>query len=89
MTGVLFALVLAFAVERFARVSEAFIAAKYPAPVDGEAEVPIPEDLVALAMREREAWAQEDVLKVIRERYADLQDWNRVRAAMGVGTLTD
>ena len=88
MTGIALALAFAFAVERWARVADRYITAKYPAPTEGEAEVPIPEDLLALAMREREPWAQEDVVKVIRERYADFKDWNRVRAAMGVGALT-
>lgn len=49
--------------------------------------VELPEDLVALAMQERESWAQEELLRVIRERYDDLKDWNRVRAAMGVGRI--
>lgn len=44
----------------------------------------VPDDLSALALMEREAWAQEEVMRVIRERYADLKDWNRVRSAMGV-----
>lgn len=54
----------------------------------GSEEVsPIPEDLIALAMTHREAWAQEDTLRVIREQYEDLKDWNRVRAAMNVGRI--
>lgn len=47
----------------------------------------VPEDLVALAMSEREAWAQEEVLRVVRERYVDLGDWNLVRTAMGIGRI--
>jgi hypothetical protein len=47
----------------------------------------IPEDLMALAMSHREPWAQEDTLRVIAERYDDLKDWNRVRAAMNVGRI--
>ena len=47
----------------------------------------VPNDLVALAMSEREAWAQEEVLRVIRERYTDLGDWNLVRTAMGIGRI--
>jgi hypothetical protein len=49
--------------------------------------VEVPEDLLALANQERESWAQEEVLRVIRERYEDLQDWNKVRAAFGVGRI--
>jgi hypothetical protein len=55
-----------------------------PASADA---VEIPEDLVALAMAHRESWAQEDLLRVIRERYDELQDWNRVRAAMNIGRI--
>ncbi len=47
----------------------------------------IPEDLVAVANQERESWAQEEVLRSIRERYEDLRDWNRVRSAFGVGRI--
>jgi hypothetical protein len=47
----------------------------------------IPEDLVALAMQHSESWAQEDLLRVIRERYDDLRDWNRVRSAMNIGRI--
>lgn len=49
--------------------------------------VEIPEDLVALAMAHRESWAQEDLLRVIREQYDELKDWNRVRAAMNIGRM--
>lgn len=45
----------------------------------------IPEDLMAVAMQETEVWAQEEVVRVIQERYEALKDWNRVRSAMGVG----
>ena len=47
----------------------------------------IPEDLIALAMQHSEPWAQEDLLRVIRERYDDLRDWNRVRSAMNIGRI--
>lgn len=45
---------------------------------------PIPNDLVAFAMMESEKIAQDDVLKVIQERYDVLRDWNKVRHAVGV-----
>ncbi len=55
----------------------------------------IPEDIVALAQTYGEAWAQEDVLKVARERFEATRDsaipahqrWNLVRKALGIGTL--
>lgn len=50
-------------------------------------ETAIPEDLMALAMSQTEAWAQEDLLRVVREKYEDLRDWNRVRAAMNIGRI--
>lgn len=51
---------------------------------DVSKEEPIPEDLSAFAMMETEKWAQDAVMKVIRERYTELKDWNGVRAAIGV-----
>lgn len=44
----------------------------------------IPEDLVALALNEREDWAREEALRAIREKYEQLGDWNMVRRAVGV-----
>lgn len=52
--------------------------------VEAPPQMQVPEDLSALALMEREPWAQEEVMRVIRERYADLKDWNLVRSAMGV-----
>jgi len=47
--------------------------------------IEVPEDLVALAMTEQEAWAQEETIRAIRERYESLKDWQLVRAAFGIG----
>jgi len=59
-----------------------------PAQVsDGQKSVDVPDDLVAVAMQENEAWAQEEVLRAITERYEKLNDWNKVRFAMGVGRI--
>lgn len=60
-----------------------------PLPLSSNPSAPeeIPEDLVALAMQQSESWAQEDLLRVIRERYDDLRDWNRVRSAMNIGRM--
>jgi len=68
---------LATAWERFAPA----LPQEIPAP-DG---VVVPEDLVALAMTESESWAQEEMLKAMREKYELYGDWNRVRSAFGVG----
>lgn len=64
------------------------IAAWKPTPPDAPAPITnadVPDDLVAIAMNENELWAQEEVLRVIRERYETYNDWNKVRAAMGLG----
>lgn len=49
-----------------------------------EKEIDVPPDLVALALNERELWAQEEMLRAMRERYETLRDWNMVRSAFGV-----
>lgn len=49
--------------------------------------VEIPDDLLAVAAQEREAWAQEEVMRAMRERYEELKDWNKVRGAFGVGRI--
>lgn len=84
----LWATVAVYALHRLSAVLERF------APVRPETMVPpaeplveIPDDLMAVAMQEREGWAQEEVLRAIRERYEDLKDWNRVRSAVGVGRI--
>jgi hypothetical protein len=86
LVHLLWVAVAAYAVHRFAAVAERF-APNVPeiAPLPASAEVP--DDLIAVAMQEREAWAQEEVLRAIRERYEELKDWNKVRAAVGVGRI--
>lgn len=49
--------------------------------------IAIPDDLIGFAMAETEKWAQDSVLKVIRERYDEFKDWNKVRAAIGVAQV--
>lgn len=73
---------LATAIERFAPVRQAEEAQELVLPL-------VPDDLMALAMQEKEVWAQEEVMRVIRERYELYNDWNNVRAAMGVGRRDD
>lgn len=78
--------VAAYAVHRLATVAERF-APNAPEVAPPPTSVEVPDDLVAVAMQEREAWAQEEVLRAIRERYEELKDWNKVRAAVGVGRI--
>jgi hypothetical protein len=87
LAHLLWAAVVVYTVHRLAHIVERFVplapeAAPLPTPI-----VEIPDDLVAVAMQEREAWAQEETLRAIRERFEDLQDWNKVRAAVGVGRI--
>ena len=86
LVHLLWAAVVVYAIHRIAEVVVRFVPAR-PESVLPPAPVEIPEDLVAVANQERESWAQEEVLRVIRERYDDLKDWNRVRAAVGVGRI--
>jgi hypothetical protein len=83
---VLWAAVVVYAIHRVGNIVVRFAPAR-PEAAPLQPLVEVPEDLVALAMQERESWAQEELLRVIRERYEDLKDWNRVRAAVGVGRI--
>lgn len=47
----------------------------------------VPDDLVAVAMQYPDGWAQEDMMKAIREKYDALRDWNLVRSAFNVGRI--
>lgn len=83
---VLWAAVACYAVYTLADVVREF-RPSHATPATPFAPVEVPNDLVAVAMQEREAWAQEEVLRAIRERYEELKDWNKVRAAVGVGRI--
>lgn len=80
-----------FAVHRVAsaweQVSEGHTRRAEPMPSAPGVPVPaeIPEDLIAVALQENEVWAQEEMTRVIREKYEQYRDWNKVRAAMGLG----
>lgn len=50
-------------------------------------EIVVPEDLMAYAMSHSEQWAQEDAVRAIQQSYETWKDWNRVRAAMGIGRM--
>lgn len=82
----LWPLVAAYAVWRLAPALERF-APDRSAPT-GTGEIPIPDDLLGLAMQYDDRWAQEDTIKVIRERFAALGDWEKVRVAMGVARVS-
>lgn len=87
LQAALWAAVATYGIWRLGNVAEAALAAWRPvAPGDGEL-IEVPADLIAVAMQESEAWAQEETLKAMRERYETLRDWNRVRAAFGVGRI--
>lgn len=49
----------------------------------------IPDDLAALAFNETEAWAKEEVLRAIREKYEEYHDWQKVRVAFGVARMPE
>jgi hypothetical protein len=76
----------AYAVWRFAAVAERWAPAAPDVAPEPE-DVEVPDDLVALALTHSETWAQEDTLKAMRERYADLKDWQKVRFAFGIGRI--
>lgn len=79
---------LMFAAHRLAVAWERVAALQMPTPPPPAPQVvEIPEDLVAVAMQETEAWAQEEVVRAIREKYELFADWNRVRASFGIGRV--
>lgn len=85
----LWAAVAVYAVWRLSQVAEKWSPPQHTGAGKGTGweAIPVPDDLMALAMTHSETWAQEDTLKAIRERYEQLQDWNRVRSAFGVGSI--
>ena len=85
LVHLVWAVVASFGIWRFSNVLERF--APLSTKEDTSAIPPmveVPEDLVGMAMLEREKWAQEELLRAMRERYEDLRDWNLVRSAFGV-----
>ena len=88
LTSLVWAGVAVYAITQARAVAERWVATQErPAPVKPLELVEVPEDLHALALNESEEWAQVDMLRVIREKFEDHKDWNRVRKAMGVGVL--
>jgi hypothetical protein len=87
LAHLLWAAVAVYALHRVSAVVERFAPVR-SSPADlVPPVVEVPEDLMAVSMQERESWAQEEVLRAIRERYEELRDWNKVRAAVGVGRI--
>lgn len=86
LAHLLWAGVAVYAIHRLSKLVERFVP-PVPADVPVAVSVEVPDDLVAVAMQERESWAQEEVMRAIRERYEELKDWNKVRAAVGVGRI--
>lgn len=86
LAHLLWAAVAVYAIHRLSVVVAQF-APVPPASTLPSAPVDVPDDLVGVANQERESWAQEEVLRAIRERFEDLKDWNKVRAAFGVGRI--
>lgn len=83
LAHVLWAGVVVYGIHRITVTLDGFAPITQSVAPDTPPEVP--EDLVALAMGEQEAWAQEETLRAMRERYDTLKDWNLVRSAFGVG----
>jgi hypothetical protein len=87
--AICYALALAFAAHRLAVAWERVAALHHPTPPVQPIVAEIPEDLLAVALQETETWAQEEVIRAIREKYELFGDWNRVRSSFGVGRRED
>lgn len=85
--NILWAAVAAYAIWRWAAVADRWLDRTHPTLPPAPEDTKVPEDLVALAMTESEAWAQEETIKAMRERYETCRDWNMVRSAFGVGRI--
>lgn len=93
--GLVWAAVVVFALVRTEAVLRHWLSLVYPPATVTEQDLEVPQDIVALAMRESEEWAQEEVLTAAKERFLkvkdatmpDAQRWNLVRKALGIGEL--
>lgn len=88
MSAFIWAIVALGFLWRIDRFAYAWLALKDPKAHEPEV-ITIPDDLEAFALGEMEPWAQEQVREVIRERYADLKNWNLVRRAVGIGEMNE
>ena len=90
LSSVVWAGVAVYAIRRVDAALTRWHAVSSSVPATSSAPViTIPDDLLAYAGSMSELWAVEDTTRVIRERYEELQDWNRVRRAMGIGILEE
>ena len=80
IAAVLWPLVVAYGLWRFAQVAERFA----PKVEEKREPVIVPDDLVGWAQTYPDQWAQDDAIRVITEKYAMLRDWNKVRVAVGL-----
>jgi hypothetical protein len=77
-----------YAVHRICETASLFAPVRETKQVEDDAySAVVPEDLVAVAMQYPDGWAQEDMMKAIREKYDALRDWNLVRSAFNVGRI--
>jgi hypothetical protein len=83
---VLWAGVTIYAIHMAAKVVTLFAPVRTDALATSQ-EVVVPDDLVAYAMSQSEQWAQEDAMRAIQQSYDQWKDWNRVRAAIGIGRI--
>ncbi len=86
IASVVWAMVAAYGVWCADRFGRAWLAQQAPVAGDDLATA-MPDDLLALAERETEKWAREELKEQIAERYLALRDWNQVRRAFGVGVI--
>lgn len=86
LVALIWAGVALIALWRGEKLAYAWLARTDPKAHDPQV-VLIPDDLEALVLEESEIYAQQSVREVIRERYADLNNWNKVRHAMGIGEI--
>jgi hypothetical protein len=85
---ILWPLAVIYAVHRLCETASLFAPVRETEQVEEDPyDATVPEDLIAVAMQYPDAWAQEDMVKAIREKYDALRDWNLVRAAFGVGRV--
>lgn len=95
MSALIWAAVVVYALVRIEAVVRHWLALVYPPAIPTEQDVEVPQDIMALAMRESEEWAQEEVIKAAKERFLKVKDatmpdgqrWNLVRRALGIGEL--
>lgn len=69
---------------RFARAVERFAPLASGITPD---DVAIPDDIIAWVAKNDDAWAQDDEMRAVREKYAEHRDWDKVRVALGLAQV--